>query len=45
MLPKLDNLNVTLFDAVNKKLEFIRHLVNELGLKADIVHSRAEDAG
>ena len=40
-----DNLNVTLFDAVNKKLEFIRHLVNELGLKADIVHSRAEDAG
>lgn len=40
-----DNLNVTLFDAVNKKLDFIRHLVNELGLKADIVHIRAEDAG
>lgn len=40
-----DNLNVTLFDAVNKKLDFIRHLINELGLKADIVHIRAEDAG
>ncbi len=40
-----DSLNVTLFDAVNKKLDFIRHLLNELDLKADVVHIRAEDAG
>ena len=38
-------ISFVIFDAVNKKLEFIRHLVNELGLKADIVHIRAEDAG
>ena len=40
-----DNLNVTLFDAVNKKLDFIRYLLNELDLKANVVHIRAEDAG
>lgn len=38
-------LKLTLFDAVNKKLEFLRSLAGELGLKADIVHMRAEDAG
>lgn len=40
-----DCLNVTLFDAVNKKLDFIIHLLNELDLKADVIHIRAEDAG
>lgn len=40
-----DNINVTLFDAVNKKLEFIRFIVSELGLDADIIHIRAEEAG
>lgn len=40
-----DNLDVTLFDAVNKKLDFIRHLLKELDLKANVVHIRAEDAG
>lgn len=40
-----DNINVTLFDAVNKKLDFIRFIVSELGLNANIVHIRAEEAG
>lgn len=37
-------LNITMIDSVNKKLDFIRFLVKELGLKADIVTIRAEDA-
>lgn len=40
-----DNLKVTLFDAVNKKLDFIRFLISELGLDANVVHIRAEEAG
>lgn len=40
-----DGVKVSLFDAVNKKLEFIRSLVSHLGLDADIVHIRAEEAG
>ena len=40
-----DRLNVTLFDAVNKKLDFIRYLLGELGLDASVIHIRAEDAG
>ncbi len=40
-----NTLNVTVFDAVNKKLDFIRGLLNELGLNANVVHIRAEDAG
>lgn len=39
------SLQVTLFDAVNKKLEFLRFLLRELGLEANVVHIRAEDAG
>lgn len=38
-------LNVTLFDSVNKKLDFIRYLLSVLGLNANVVHIRAEDAG
>ncbi len=38
-------LKVTLFDSVNKKLDFIRFLVKELGLEAEIVTTRAEEAG
>lgn len=38
-------LKLTLFDAVNKKLEFLRNLTNELGLTSNIVHMRAEEAG
>lgn len=40
-----DELDVYLFDAVNKKLEFIRYLLNQLDLKANVVHMRAEEAG
>ena len=39
------DLKVTFFDAVNKKLDFIRFVINDLGLSADVIHSRAEDAG
>ena len=39
------DLKVTFFDAVNKKLDFIRLVINDLGLSADVIHSRAEDAG
>ena len=40
-----ENVDVTLFDAVNKKLDFIRYLLSELDLKANVVHIRAEEAG
>lgn len=39
------NINVTLFDAVNKKLDFIRYILSELDLSANVIHIRAEDAG
>ncbi len=38
------SLNITMIDSVNKKLDFIRFLVKELGLKAEIITIRAEDA-
>lgn len=45
VLISADGVKVTLFDAVNKKLEFIRSLVSHLDMNADIVHIRAEEAG
>lgn len=39
------DLNVTLMDSVNKKLEFLRQLADMLELRPEIVHIRAEDAG
>lgn len=39
--PELD---ITMIDSVNKKLDFIRFLVKELGLAANIITIRAEDA-
>lgn len=38
------DLDITLMDAQNKRLEFLRGLSDELGLSVNIVHSRAEDA-
>lgn len=38
-------LQVTLFDSINKKLDFIRFLLKELNLEAEVVTIRAEDAG
>ena len=45
LLCAFPTLKVTLFDSVNKKLEFLRLLTGELGLPSDIVTMRAEDAG
>ena len=45
LLCAFPTLKVTLFDSVNKKLEFLRLLTDKLGLSADIVTMRAEDAG
>ncbi len=39
--PELD---ITMIDSVNKKLDFIRFLIKELGLKAEVITVRAEDA-
>lgn len=39
--PELD---ITMIDSVNKKLDFIRFLLNELGLNGNVVTIRAEDA-
>ncbi|MBR3595479.1 MAG: 16S rRNA (guanine(527)-N(7))-methyltransferase RsmG [Clostridia bacterium] len=38
------SLNITMIDSVNKKLDFIRFLLKELGLEAEIITIRAEDA-
>lgn len=45
LLCAVPGLKVTLFDSINKKLDFIRYLLKELDLKAEIVTVRAEDAG
>ena len=45
LLAALPDLKVTLMDSINKKLEFSRLLAAELGLSADIVTIRAENAG
>lgn len=37
-------LNITMIDSVNKKLDFIRFLIKELNLQANVVTIRAEDA-
>ncbi len=39
--PEID---ITMIDSVNKKLDFIRFLVKELGLEAKIITCRAEEA-
>ncbi|MEG2426626.1 MAG: 16S rRNA (guanine(527)-N(7))-methyltransferase RsmG [Oscillospiraceae bacterium] len=39
------NLDVTLLDGTKKKLNVIENILSELGLKAQTVHSRAEEAG
>ena len=39
------DLRLTLFDSIRKKLDFLRFLLRELDLEAEIVVSRAEDAG
>ena len=38
-------LHLTLADSLNKRLTFLDALLKELGLKAELVHGRAEDLG
>ena len=38
-------LDLTLADSLNKRLTFLEALLQELGLKAELVHGRAEDLG
>lgn len=39
------DLKLTLMDSLQKRLVFLQAVLDELGLKADCVHARAEDAG
>ena len=39
------DLNITLLDSTKKRLGFVEAVVSELGLTAEIVHMRAEEAG
>ena len=39
------DINFTLVDSLNKRLEFLDVVCGELGLQAELVHSRAEDLG
>lgn len=38
------NIRLTLMDSVQKKLDFLAALLDQLGLEAELLHSRAEDA-
>ena len=38
-----DDIDVTLVDATNKKVEFCKNLCAQLGIKANCIHDRAED--
>ena len=39
------DIKITLMDGTNKRLNFIRSVLDEIGLDAEILHSRAELAG
>ncbi len=39
------DLKITLMDSTNKRLVFVQSVVDALGLNANVVHSRAEEAG
>ena len=38
------DIELTLVDSLNKRVEFLREVVDELGIKARCIHARAEDA-
>lgn len=40
-----NDIKMTMVDSINKKLNFVRQAVDELGLNAEILHTRAEDLG
>ena len=39
------DINLTLLDGLNKRLTFLNAVLDDLGLEAETVHLRAEDAG
>lgn len=45
MLIARPDLDMTLLDSTNKKLNVIRDILENIGLEANVVHMRAEDAG
>ncbi len=45
LLTARPDLKITLMDSTKKRLTFVESVVNELGLNADVVHFRAEEAG
>ncbi len=45
LLIMMPELKLTLADSLQKRLTFLDALLKELGLKADLVHGRAEDLG
>lgn len=45
MLIARPDLDITLMDSTNKRLNVIRDILDKIGLKANVVHSRAEEAG
>ncbi len=45
MLIARPDLDVTLIDSTNKKLNVIRDILGKIGLSANVVHIRAEEAG
>ncbi len=38
-------LKITLIDSLNKRLIFLKHVLKTLGLQAELVHARGEEAG
>lgn len=45
MLIARPDLKITLMDSTNKRLTVIRDILDKIGLQANVVHSRAEEAG
>lgn len=45
MLIARPDLDITLMDSTNKKLNVIRDILENIGLEANVVHKRAEEAG
>ncbi|MEE0913267.1 MAG: 16S rRNA (guanine(527)-N(7))-methyltransferase RsmG, partial [Ruminococcus sp.] len=39
------DIKLTLLDSLNKRLKFLQIVIDELGLDAELIHSRAEDGG
>lgn len=40
-----DNINLTMLDSLNKRINFLNEVVNKTNIKAECIHSRAENAG